>query len=263
MIPQILVEEIIRRFPDYIDAEAARGISGVVGWELIGPGNEVDRFSLVVEDGVVKVGRDLDVEPTVTLRLGVVGFLKIATGNGDPSTMVLAGDLELTGDSWLALDLLRLIRIPAPDGMAHLSGPNKVDVGAVARLVREIPDRQLRERLRGPVRNILLEEIFRRMPSYLDAQRAAHVNALVAWQITGRRDGGFDEYRTLISDGRCTVGELAGRPRVSVRTDPVVFLKLVTGSAGALPSLLRRRLSISGDVLFAGRLPRLFRIPTG
>jgi len=145
----------------------------------------------------------------------------------------------------------------------HLCGPSNIDVDAVARLVREIPDRQLRDRLRGPVRQIVLDEIFRRMPQYLNPKQAARVDALVAWRITGRRDGGYDEYRTLIRDGRCTVGEPAGRPRVTVRTSPVVFLKLVTGNANPVRTALRHRLSIRGDLLFASRLPRIFRIPTG
>lgn len=263
MTRQIPVDEIIRRFPDYLDMEAAKGISGMIGWELIGPGDEVDRFSLAVDNGVVKIGRELDVEPTVTLRMGVVSFLKIATGNGDPSAMVLSGDLELTGDAWLALDLLRLIRIPTAEGMTRPRSPNSVDVQAVARLIREIPDRQLQQRLDGPVRQILLDEIFRRMPAYLDADRAARVHALVAWQITGRPDGGVNEYRTLISGSSCTVGELPGRPRTTVRTDPVTFLKLVTGNASPPGALLRRRLSIRGDLLFASRLPGLFHVPAG
>jgi len=263
MIRHILVEEIIRRFPDYIDEEAAQGTNGVVGWELVGLGNEVDRFSLVVENGIVKIGSDVAVAPTVTLRLGVVSFLKLATGNGDPCTMVLSGDLELDGDAWFALDLLRLIRIPTEQGMAGLCGPSNIDDGAVARLVREIPDRQLRDRLRGPVRQILLDEIFRRMPRYLHPLRAAHVDALVAWQITGRRDGGHDEYRTLIRAGRCRVGDLPGRPRVSIRTSPLVFLKLVTGNARPVRTVLRRQLSVRGDLLFASQLPAIFRIPNG
>jgi len=263
MIRHVLVDEIIRRFPDYIDPETATGMSGVVGWELIGLGNEVDRFSLVVENGIVKIGRDLAVSPTVTLRLDVVTFLKIATGTGDPSTMVLSGDMEVTGDAWFALDLLRLIRIPTRGGMRPLSGPSRLDVGAIARLIREIPDRQLRQRLRGPVRKIVLDEIFRRMPLYLDAERAAYVNALVAWRITGRPGGGYDEYRTLIRRGTCTVGDLPGRPRVTIRTDPVVFIKLVTGNANPVRSVLRRRLSVRGNPFFARRLPRIFRIPRG
>lgn len=266
MIRHILVDEIVRRFPDYLDAEAAAGIRGVVGWELVGLGNEVDRFLLIIENGVVKIGRDLVAAPTVTLRLGVISFLKLATGNGDPCTMVLSGDLELAGDGWFALQLLRLIRIPTQQGVVQLCGPNKLDVTAVARLAREIPEGHLRKRLRDPVRRILLEEIFRRLPSYLDRGHAVGVDALVAWQLTGRSDGGYNEYRTLIRGGVCTVGDAAtlpGRPRVSVRTEPVVFLKLVTGNAGALSMLLRQRLTVRGDPLLASRLPRIFRLPRG
>jgi len=270
VIRQIIIDEIIRRFPDYIDPVASKGMTGVVRWELVGFGDEIDRFTLLVDDGVVEVGRDLDDgpddEPTVTLRLGVVSFLKLAAGNGDPSTMVLSGDLELDGDAWFALDLLQLFRIPTTAGLVELGGPNKVDVGAVSRLVRQVPDRQLRERLRGPVRQILLDEVFRRMPSYLNRDRSVGVDALVAWQITGRPDGGFDEYRTCIRDGVCTVGtgrELRGRPKASIRTDPMVFFKVVTSNANPIMSCVRRRLSVRGDLLFAARLARIFDIPGG
>jgi predicted lipid carrier protein YhbT len=263
MIRQVLVDEIIRRFPDYLDPVAARGMHGVVRWELVGFEDEADPFTLIVEDGVIKVGRDLEAEPTVTLRLGVVSFLKLATGNGDPCTMALSGDLELDGDAWFALELLRLFRIPTEDGVVELCSPSKVDVAAMARLVRELPERRLRERLRGAVRQILLDEIFRRLPEYLNRGRSVGVDALVAWQITGRPDGGFDEYRTLIRGGVCTVGDLEGEPRVSIRTEPVVFFKLVTGNASPALTYLKRRLSIRGDLYFASRLPRIFAVPTG
>jgi putative sterol carrier protein len=263
MIRQILVDEIIRRFPDYLDAEAAAGISGVVGWELVALGNEVDRFTMIIEDGVIKIGQDLVAEPTVTLRLGVVSFLKLATGNGDPCTMVLSGDLELRGDAWFALALLGLIRIPATDGMVPLCGPATMDVRAVARLVREIPEHKLRERLRGPVRKILLDEIFRRMPEYLNRGRAVGVDAMIAWRITDP-DGGHDEYRTLIRGGACTVvDDQPARVRLIVRTEPVVFLRLVTGNARPIATFLRRRIRIIGDPLLALRLPHIFTIPTG
>lgn len=270
MVNVAIVDEIIRRFPDYIDPTAAKGINGVVRWELLGLANEVNRFTQVIDDGTVLVGRDLPDEPaddpTVTLRLGVVSFLKLASGAGDPSTMALSGDLELDGDAWFALDLLQLFRIPTTAGLVGIGGPSKVDVAAMARLVRQVPDRQLRERLRGPVRQILLDEIFRRMPGYLNKHRCADVDALVAWQITGRCDGGVDEYRTRIRDQVCTVGtaaELRGRPTASIRTDPMVFLKLVTSNANPVMSCVRRRLSVRGNLLFAARLARIFDIPGG
>jgi putative sterol carrier protein len=266
MVRPVTVDDIIRRFPRFVDTWGAAGVTGVVRWELIGAGGRIDRFTLLVDDGAVKVGRELTDPPQVTLRLDVIGFLKLAQGTGDPSTMALAGDLEIDGDAWFALDLLRLFWIPTSNGVVRLGGPAKVDVGAVARLVRVLPDRYLRPRLHGAVRQILLDEIFERMPQYLDERRAAGVDALVSWQITGRPGGGLDEYRTLVRAGTCTVGarpELPGRPRVSIRTEPAVFLKLVTGNAQPVSAFLRRRLSIKGDLLFASRLPRIFRIPSG
>ncbi|WP_158890480.1 SCP2 sterol-binding domain-containing protein [Amycolatopsis anabasis] len=259
-----ILDEVIRRIPGYVDAEAAAGVTATVAWEILGEDGDPDRFLLEITDGTARAGRELTGTPAVTLRLATADFLTLATGNADPSTMVLSGALTLDGDASLALDLVRFLRIPSGDGVVPVGDPGQVDVGAIARLVRDTPDRELAKRLRGPVRQLLLDEIFRRMPGYLDENRASGVDALIVWQITGRPDGGYDEYRTQVVDGKCTVGaELPGTPKVSIRTDPIQFCKLVTGNANPVTAFLTRKLSVRGDLMFASQLPTLFAVPRG
>ena len=85
-------EQIIRRFPDYVDAGRTAEVEAAVGWE-IADGGDVERFLLVFDRGRVSAGRELDFEPRVTLSLDAVDFLRLATGNADPATLFLSGRL--------------------------------------------------------------------------------------------------------------------------------------------------------------------------
>jgi putative sterol carrier protein len=260
MVRQVLVDEIIRRFPEHIDTSAAKGVSGVIAWQLAGFGDELDTFALIIEDGIVWTSRRVPRKRDVTVRLGVISFLKLATGHGDPSAMALAGDLELEGDAELALKLLHFVQIPTEGGPVKLPAASTIDMPELVGLIRRLPERQLRERLRGPVGKVLLDEVFRRMPDYVDADRAAGICALVVWQFTGPDGAVTHEYRTLFHQGRCELGAGAGAERRAViRTDPVVFFKLVGGTAKPISSWLTGKISVRGDRLFAARLPRLFR----
>ncbi|GAA1973671.1 SCP2 sterol-binding domain-containing protein [Amycolatopsis minnesotensis] len=259
-VGRIVVDEVIRRLPEYVDPVAAAGVNQVIGWRLLDERGAGDRFLLRIDDGVASAGRELDGVPSVTLRLGTADFLVLATGNGDPATMVLSGVLRIEGDAAVALDLVRLLRIPSAKGVVEVGDPRAVDVGSIVRLVASTSDRDLKERLRGPVRQILLDEIFRRLPGYLNPRRAAGVEGMIAWQITGGT-GRYDEYRTRITGGTATVGDLPGKPSLTIRTDPVLFFKLVTGNLNPVKAFLWRRLSVRGDLAFASRLPAIFSIP--
>ena len=93
----------------------------------------------------VAAGRELEVEPRVTLRLGAVDFLRLATGNADPATLYLSGRLELSGDELFAIEMASFLRIPGAEG--ETSGeraldPGAVDASRIAAVVRDAPDRR-------------------------------------------------------------------------------------------------------------------------
>jgi hypothetical protein len=141
------------------------------------------------------------------------------------------------------------------DGLAAL------DAAELARLVDRTSERELRHRLIGGVREVVLREIFRRIPEYLRPARAGAVDAVVGCQITGAGRGGFDEFRIRFRDGRCTlVADRTGAPTVSVRTDPATFLKIVTGAVDPVTAVLKQRLSVRGDLAVAARLTKIFAV---
>lgn len=141
--------------------------------------------------------------------------------------------------------------------------PEIFDTELMALLFKLTPDDRLREAMNGPLRDIVVSEVFRRMPERFNARAASGTDATIAWRI-GRPSGGFDHYLVTIADGRCTVTreEPAGDPRVSLQMDSLNFCKLVTGNANPVMQFMSGKLSVRGDLMFAATVTRLFDIPT-
>jgi putative sterol carrier protein len=258
-------DEIIRRFPEYVDAERTRGVVAAVGWVISGP-DVNERFVVAFDDGQVSAGRALDAEPRVTLELDAVDFLRLATGNADPATLFLSGRLALTGDERFAIEMASFLRIPGADGETAAEGaidPTVVDAARIAAVVRDAPDEALRRGMQGEIRELILEEIFRRFPEYFNRGPLGGGEAAIAFKITGRADGGADRYRVLIRSDEVIAGrDLEVDPRVTIVIDGVDFLKLVTGNANPVMSFLSGKLKLKGDLGFAAQIPGLFRIPS-
>ncbi len=129
-------------------------------------------------------------------------------------------------------------------------------------LVRRADDRQIAEGLAAN-RDVILAEIFRRMPERLDRERAGDLDAVVEWRILDRPGGGYDRFQIAIQHGECKVSaQPTDEPRVALTIDPVDFIKLVSGTTSGPELFLFGRLKISGDLVLAARLPTLFRIPS-
>src|SRR5262245_14247558 len=79
------------------------------------------------------------------------------------------------------------------------------------------------------LRQVVFDEIFRRMSVHLDRQKAATLRAVVHWRFTGGADG-YDRFETVIENGTCASGtEPTADPRVTITLSPEDFLRLVTG----------------------------------
>jgi putative sterol carrier protein len=134
------------------------------------------------------------------------------------------------------------------------------DTEAMARLVRDTPERQLREGLRVN-RDVLIGEIFRRFPERL-TDEGRQARGAIKWKLTGREDGGSDRWFLVIENGEARTGrDLNVKPRVTLTMDALTFLQVVTGNANPAQLFLRRRIKVRGDLLFAARMERLFRVP--
>lgn len=138
--------------------------------------------------------------------------------------------------------------------------PGGFDTDTMARLVRETPAEQLEEGLRVN-RDVLIGEIFRRFPERLTAE-GRKVNGAIKWKITGREDGGADRWFLVLENGEARAGrDLDVKPRVTLTMDALTFLRVVTGNANPTELFIRRKVKVRGDLLFAARMERLFRVP--
>ena len=143
-----------------------------------------------------------------------------------------------------------------------MTEPSAVRPEQFAALVREASDEQLEQGLLEN-REVLLEEIFRRMPEQFDPERAGDVEAVVEWQIT-QADGEPDRWQLTIRAGSCTCARGGdAEPDVSYRVAPVDFIKLITGIEHGPKLFVFGRLRIRGNLMLAARMPSWFRMPTG
>jgi putative sterol carrier protein len=142
------------------------------------------------------------------------------------------------------------------------AGFTSVDPAEFARSIATTPEEELAEGLRGELRGPILDEIFRRMEEHFRADKAQGVDAVVRFVIGGRADGGADSYEATIRNGACTVSrDLVAAPRVTIATDRVNFLKLVTGNANGPEFFMTGKLRVEGDLMFAAQVTGFFTVP--
>jgi putative sterol carrier protein len=158
---------------------------------------------------------------------------------------------------------------PQPDGASGANGADaaldltEVSAEDFAALVANSSDEQLAEAMHGPQRDVALPEIFGRMADHIDPAKAAGHDAVVHFQILDRPDGGYDEFEVTIHDGKCEVSQTPSKePRVTLKIEPVAFLKLITNQATGPGLFMTGKLKIEGDLMYAPQIASLFQVPT-
>jgi putative sterol carrier protein len=141
--------------------------------------------------------------------------------------------------------------------------PSAVDAEEFAKNMSSVTDDQLREAISGPMREQILDEIFKRMQEHFRADAARDTEAVMHWKIGGRQDGGSDEFEAVIAKGACDVhrGFESDGARVTLSMDGVDFLRLVTNNVPGPQLFMSGKLKIEGDMMFAATVASLFTIP--
>ncbi len=137
------------------------------------------------------------------------------------------------------------------------------DPDVVAIVVGSTPEAKLAEAMSGPIREVIVGEVFRRMPERLNAATAATADAVINWEISNA-GGEPDRHTVRVSGGACTIEEgHDSNPRVSLQMDAVTFLRLVTGNLNPVTAFMAGQITITGDLMFAASVTALFDIPSG
>lgn len=137
-----------------------------------------------------------------------------------------------------------------------------LDPDAFGRLIGRASGAQLDAVMASDLRAGILDVVFRRMPHQLRADRAADVDAVVHWRITGRPDGGADTYELVVRHGTCTVASPPEHaPRATLMMSGRRFLELISGAGNPVTMFLLRRVRVDGDMALAARMGELFTRP--
>ena len=108
-----VLDEVFRRMPQVFRADRAGNLRAVVHW-VIGdrPDGGTDRYELTIADGGCAVSGQPDRPPHLTLSIGAVDFLRMATGNARAVVLAMKGRLHSSGDMALAAKMPRLLDPP-------------------------------------------------------------------------------------------------------------------------------------------------------
>lgn len=201
------------RFAEFAVPERLAEVSGIVRF-VVRRGKGLDgSYDAAFADGSVAVDPSGPDEPDLTITTDAITFLRLLSGTASAALLVLAGDIRVVGDEALAIQVGGVFRVPGSQGVAV--DPTALDAVEVAGVISRTKDAHLREIMSGGFRPVVLGEIFRRFPEYLDEKRSAKLRVAACFKIGGG-PAEDDRYLVEIDRGACTVtpaGEGGDRSR--------------------------------------------------
>ena len=110
---ELLLAEIFRQMPERLDQERASDIEAVVEWRIVDPKTrEQDIWQLILRDGNAEVQPGPAEDPTVTMEVGAIDFMRLITGGANGPKLFLFGRLKVRGNLVLAARMPGLFDIP-------------------------------------------------------------------------------------------------------------------------------------------------------
>jgi putative sterol carrier protein len=240
------VVAILDRFEEFADADRLAEISGVVRFELTRSAKEIERHTARFTSG--KVELEDGGTPDVTICADIVDFVRLVTGQSNAALLYLGGRLGIEGDEMLALAVGSVFTVPGSNQAAV--DPTALDPVDVATAVASSSSRHMRAVMEGGFRPIVLGEVFRRFPDFIDVGKARDLKLCVGFRVGGRRDGGVDRYVVRVAGGSCTVetDPPEGQRRdATITLDGADFLRLVTGQLHPVRGVLTGAMKVKGD----------------
>jgi putative sterol carrier protein len=261
------VAAILARFPEFADPERLAEVDGSVCFDLAGAGGRHERYvakfaagTVTYDEGPADAASDLAAD--VTIGSGIVCFVRLVTGQRNAALLYLADELTIEGDGLLALAVGSVFRVPGSD--AAVVDPTVLDPVEVSRAITGVSTRHLHEVMAGPFRELVVSEVFRRMPDYLIERKAARADVAIGFRIEGRPDGGADRFVVAVCEGTCTISRDPGadvRRDATLVVDGPTFLRLVLGHVNPVRALLGGKLGLKGDRARALAFNALMDIP--
>lgn len=261
------VAGILSRLDEYADPERLAAVTGRVRFDLERRGKLLERHSVVFTGGGLEVPEPDDGGTAdVVLHTSLLRFVRLVSGENNAALEYLSGKLDIEGDANLALAVGGIFRVPGHREVAV--DPTTLDPDEVAVAVSQASTDHLRSVMRSDFRPIVLSEIFRRLPSFVDQRRAAKTHLTVGFRLTGAPGSEPDRYVVRIDAGVATV-ETGDGGGADVERDATImceahdFLRLATGQMNAVTGVLKGQLKVKGDKAKALELSSVIDFPKG
>jgi putative sterol carrier protein len=240
------VAAILDRFAELADAKRLAEVDGIVRFELTRAKKQTECHTARFSHGLVVL--DPDAAPDVTIAADIVDFVRLVTGQSNAALLYLGGRLGIEGQEMLALAVGTVFIVPGSTRAAV--DPTALDPVEVATAVATTSGKHMRAVMEGGFRPIVLEEVFRRFPDFIDTGKAARLQLCVGFRIGGRTDGEVDRYAVHITEGVCRIET---DPPEGQRRDATIiiegadFLRLATGQLNPVKGVLTGAMKVKGD----------------
>jgi putative sterol carrier protein len=265
-VRHVAVRSVLARLDEYAVPERLATVEGTVAFRLRLPKRGEETYALELRDGTMGVvpppaGR----QPDVTIVCGALEFVRLVTGGVNAALLYLGDRLAIEGDELLALRVGGVFRVPGSDGVAV--DPTALDPRDVAVAIARVKDSHLNAVMASGLRDVVLSEVFRRLPEFVHEEKAEAHHLAVGFKIGGRPDGGADRYVVTLHEGVATVDRIAegsdrGNRDATIALNGAQFLKLVTGHLNPVTGVMRGQLKVRGDVKAALTFSGLMHIPS-
>ena len=239
-------------------------LHGTVRFDLQRRDLLLERHGLELRGGEIVAHPHLGVdEPVdVVLTTDVLRFLRLVSGERNAGLEYLAGTLDIEGDSALAIGVGGIFRVPGSGQVAM--DPTQLDPVDVATALRTVPLGHLRRVMASGFRSVVLREIFRRLPEYLNERKAKGVDLTVGFRLLGNPNGEIERYVVRVRDGVATVaaGDAGEQRDATVTCQGYDYLRLATGHLSPVMGVLKGQLRVRGDKGKALQLSSILDIPS-
>ena len=103
-----------------------------------------------------------------------------------------------------------------------------------------------------------VKETFDQMPSKFRADKAAGVNAIIQYEISGDQGG---TWHAIIKDGTCTVNSgLGTNPNLTLTMASQDWLDMIGGKLSGQMAFMSGKLKLKGDMGLAMKIGGMFQV---
>jgi putative sterol carrier protein len=110
-----ILDAIFAKMAERFRPDRAGSTKAVIHWNITDrPDGGVDTYELVIANATCTLSPKPENEPTLSLTVAPLDFVKVSSGNGNPVMMFMTGKLKAVGDLGMAANIPNLFDTPKP-----------------------------------------------------------------------------------------------------------------------------------------------------